>query len=239
MVSFTGSVAAGRRVQEVGAGTVKRVALELGGKSANIVLDDADLTKAVKVGLGNCFINGGQTCTAWTRLLVPEALHDQVVELAVAQTAQVPRRRPDRRWHPHRPDVLGDPARAGRDYIERGIADGAQLAVGGSDRPEGVSSAGAYVRPTIFAGVRRDMTIAQEEIFGPVLSVMPYTDEDEAVDDRQLARSTASRGRCSPVPRSAGVEVARRMRTGQVDVNGGAFNPVAPFGGYKQSGHRT
>ena len=235
MVSFTGSVAAGRRVQEVGAGTVKRVALELGGKSANIVLDDAELSKAVKVGLGNCFINGGQTCTAWTRLLVPEALHDEVVELAVAQTAKY---------------GVGDPTDEGTrigpmssetqrervaNYIERGIADGAQLAVGGPDRPQGVPEAGAYVQPTIFAGVRRDMTIAQEEIFGPVLSVMPYTDVDEAVD---IANSTiyGLAGAVFAGTQERGVEVARRMRTGQVDVNGGQFNPVAPFGGYKQSG---
>ncbi|HEY2193708.1 MAG TPA: aldehyde dehydrogenase family protein [Actinomycetospora sp.] len=235
MVSFTGSVAAGRRVQEVAAGTVKRVALELGGKSANIVLDDADLTQAVKVGLGNCFINGGQTCTAWTRLLVPESLHDEVVEMAVTASAKY---------------TVGDPTddatRIGpmssatqRDrvesYIARGVEEGAELAVGGPGAPEGVAAEGAYVRPTIFSGVRPDMVIAQEEIFGPVLSVMPYGDVDEAVE---IANATiyGLAGAVFAGSQERGVEVARRMRTGQVDVNGGAFNPLAPFGGYKQSG---
>ncbi|WP_433802344.1 aldehyde dehydrogenase family protein [Actinomycetospora sp. CA-084318] len=234
MVSFTGSVGAGRRVQEVAAGTIKRVALELGGKSANIVLDDADLTKAVKVGLGNCFINGGQTCTAWTRLLVPASLHDEVVEQLVAASAKY---------------TVGDPtdeatrigpmssetqrARVER-YIARGVEEGAELAVGGTGRPDGLET-GAYVRPTIFSGVRPDMTIAQEEIFGPVLSVLPYSDVDEAVS---IANNTiyGLAGAVFAGTQERGVEVARRMRTGQVDVNGGAFNPLAPFGGYKQSG---
>ncbi len=234
MVSFTGSVGAGRRVQEVAAGTIKRVALELGGKSANIVLDDADLTKAVKVGLGNCFINGGQTCTAWTRLLVPASLHDSVVEQLVAAAAKY---------------TVGDPTdesvRIGpmsstaqqervEGYIARGVEEGAELAVGGPGMPDGLSD-GAYVRPTIFAGVRPDMTIAQEEIFGPVLSVLPYSDVDEAVS---IANNTiyGLAGAVFAGSQERGVEVARRMRTGQVDVNGGAFNPLAPFGGYKQSG---
>ncbi|WP_018335364.1 aldehyde dehydrogenase family protein [Actinomycetospora chiangmaiensis] len=234
MVSFTGSVTAGRRVQEVAAGTIKRVALELGGKSANIVLDDADLTKAVKVGLGNCFINGGQTCTAWTRLLVPATLHDSVVEQLVAAAAKY---------------TVGDPTdesvRIGpmsstaqqsrvEGYIARGVEEGAELAVGGPGAPEGLGD-GAYVRPTIFAGVRPDMTIAQEEIFGPVLSVLPYSDVDEAVS---IANNTiyGLAGAVFAGTQERGIEVARRMRTGQVDVNGGAFNPLAPFGGYKQSG---
>ena len=234
MVSFTGSVPAGRRVQEVAAATVKRVALELGGKSANIVLDDADLTQAVKLGLGNCFINGGQTCTAWTRLLVPASLHDQVVEMAVEQSAKY---------------TVGDPTEESTrigpmsserqrervdGYITTGISEGAELAAGGPGRPDGLER-GAYVRPTIFSGVRPDMTIAQEEIFGPVLSVMPYDSEDEAVE---IANATVYglAGAVFAGSQERGVEVAKRMRTGQVDVNGGAFNPLAPFGGYKQSG---
>ena len=234
MVSFTGSVPAGRRVQEVAAATVKRVALELGGKSANIVLDDADLTQAVKLGLGNCFINGGQTCTAWTRLLVPRSLHDQVVEMAVEQSAKY---------------TVGDPTEESTrigpmsserqrervdGYITTGVSEGAELAAGGPGRPDGLER-GAYVRPTIFAGVRPDMTIAQEEIFGPVLSVMPYDTEDEAVE---IANATVYglAGAVFAGSQERGVEVAKRMRTGQVDVNGGAFNPLAPFGGYKQSG---
>ncbi|GAA4740195.1 aldehyde dehydrogenase family protein [Actinomycetospora chibensis] len=234
MVSFTGSVAAGRRVQEVAAATVKRVALELGGKSANIVLDDADLTQAVKLGLGNCFINGGQTCTAWTRLLVPASLHDQVVEMAVEQSAKY---------------TVGDPTEESTrigpmsserqrervdGYISTGVSEGAELAAGGPGRPDGLAH-GAYVRPTIFSGVRPDMTIAQEEIFGPVLSVISYDTEDEAVE---IANATVYglAGAVFAGSQERGVEVAKRMRTGQVDVNGGAFNPLAPFGGYKQSG---
>ncbi len=234
MMSFTGSVAAGRRVQEVAAGTIKRVALELGGKSANIVLDDADLQKAVKVGLGNCFINGGQTCTAWTRLLVPESLHDQVVELAAGAAAKY---------------TVGDPTdestRIGpmanerqqervRAYISTGLEEGAELVVGGPTTPDGLEH-GAYVRPTIFSAVQPTMRIAQEEIFGPVLSIMPYSGVDEAVE---IANATiyGLAGAVFAGSQERGVEVARRMRTGQVDVNGGAFNPLAPFGGYKQSG---
>ena len=234
MVSFTGSTRAGRRVSEVAAGTVKRVALELGGKSANVVLDDADLPTAVKVGLANCFINGGQTCTAWTRMLVPAARHDEAVELAVAGTEKY---------------TVGDPFAAGtrigpmvtaaqrdrvRGYIERGVAEGATLATGGSEPPDGLDR-GWFVRPTVFAGVRPDATVAQEEIFGPVLSVIPYADEDEAVE---IANGTpyGLAGAVWSADQDRAVAVARRMRTGQVDVNGGRFNPLAPFGGYKQSG---
>ena len=215
--------------------TVKRVALELGGKSANIVLDDADLTQAVKLGLGNCFINGGQTCTAWTRLLVPRVAARPGRRDGRGAVGEVHRRRPDRRVHPHRADVLGAPARARRRlHHHRGRREGAELAAGGPGRPDGLER-GAYVRPTIFAGVRPDMTIAQEEIFGPVLSVMPYDDEDEAVE---IANATVYglAGAVFAGSQERGVEVAKRMRTGQVDVNGGAFNPLAPFGGYKQSG---
>jgi aldehyde dehydrogenase (NAD+) len=232
MISFTGSVRAGKRVQEVAAGTVKRVALELGGKSANVILDDADLAKAVKVGVANCFINGGQTCTAWTRMLVPESLHSAAVELAVdaAEKYTVG-------------DPLADGTRIGpmvnaaqrdrvRGYIERGVAEGATLATGGPDAP---LERGFFVRPTVFAAVRPEATIAQEEIFGPVLSVIPYRSEDEAVE---IANGTpyGLAGAVFARDRDRAVAFARRMRTGQVVVNGGAFNPVAPFGGYKQSG---
>jgi aldehyde dehydrogenase (NAD+) len=234
MVSFTGSTRAGKRVSVVAAETVKRVALELGGKSANLILDDADLGKAVKIGLGNAWINGGQTCTAWARMLVPAARHDEIVEMAVAAAAKY---------------TVGDPAdertRIGpmssaaqqqrvNGYIERGVADGATVACGGAGRVEGMER-GAYVRPTIFAGVRPDAVIAQEEIFGPVLSVIPYADEEQAVaiaNDSIYGLAGAVFGE----PEHA-LAVAKRLRTGQVDVNGGAFNPMAPFGGYKQSGN--
>jgi aldehyde dehydrogenase (NAD+) len=232
MVSFTGSARAGRRVQEVAVGTVKKVALELGGKSANVILDDADLAKAVKVGVANCFINGGQTCTAWTRMLVPESLHSDAVELAVDAASKY---------------TVGDPLADGtrigpmvnaaqrdrvRGYIERGIAEGATLASGGPDAP---LDRGFFVRPTVFAAVRPESTIAQEEIFGPVLSVIPYRTEDEAA---AIANGTpyGLAGAVFAGSRERAVEFARRMRTGQVVINGGAFNPVAPFGGYKQSG---
>ncbi|HEY1574559.1 MAG TPA: aldehyde dehydrogenase family protein [Pseudonocardiaceae bacterium] len=235
MVSFTGSTRAGRRVSAVASETVKRVALELGGKSANVLLPDADFGKAVKVGMGNAYINGGQTCTAWTRMLVPADRHDEVVELAVAAAGKY---------------GVGDPAedatRMGpmasaaqltrvRGYIEQGVSEGATLATGGAEPVDGMAT-GYYVRPTVFANVRPDMTIAQEEIFGPVLSVMPYTDEDEAV---AIANSTiyGLAGGVFSADQDRAVEFAKRMRTGQVDVNGGAFNPVAPFGGYRQSGN--
>ena len=232
MVSFTGSTAAGRRVSAVAAATVKRVALELGGKSANIVLDDADLGLAVKIGLANTFINGGQTCTAWTRMLVPAARHDEAVELAAAAAAKY---------------TVGDPTDAATrvgpmsslaqrdrvlDYIRVGQEEGATLAYSGPEVP----STGAYVPPTIFAGVRSDMRIAQEEIFGPVLSILPYADDDEAVaiaNDSQYGLA----GSVFSADTDRALAVARRMRTGQVDINGGAFNPLAPFGGYKQSGN--
>jgi aldehyde dehydrogenase (NAD+) len=233
MVSFTGSTRAGRRVSVLAAETVKRVALELGGKSANVILDDADLDKAVKLGVANTYINGGQTCTAWTRMLVPVARQDEVVELVLAATAKYGVGDPTdeaTRIGPmassaQRSRVLG--------YIEKGVAEGATLATGGTDPVEGL---GYYVRPTVFANVRPDMTIAQEEIFGPVLSILPYTDEDEAV---AIANSTiyGLAGAVFSADTDHAIAVARRLRTGQVDINGGQFNPVAPFGGYRQSGN--
>ena len=233
MVSFTGSTRAGRRVGELAAQSIKKVALELGGKSASVVLADADLEAAVKGSLANCYINGGQTCTAWTRLLVPAELHDRAVELAVQGTAKY---------------TVGDPAtdttRIGpmvsavqrdrvRGYIQKGIDEGAVLAAGGLEAP---AEQGYYVAPTVFANVRPDMTIAQEEIFGPVLSILPYADEDEAVE---IANGTpyGLAGGVWSGDQDHAVAVARRLRTGQVDINGGRFNPVAPFGGYKQSGN--
>ncbi|MEM9598489.1 MAG: aldehyde dehydrogenase family protein [Acidobacteriota bacterium] len=235
MVSFTGSTRAGRRVAEVAAATVKRVAQELGGKSANVILDDADLPKAVRTGVGNCFLNSGQTCSAWTRMLVPRDRHGEAVELAREAAERF---------------TLGDPvetnAKLGplisdvqrervRGYIQKGIDEGATLVTGGVDAPEGLDR-GYFVRPTVFADVDTSMTIAQEEIFGPVLSILPYDGEDDAV---RIANDSPY-GLAGAVW-SADVEraksVARRMRTGQVDINGGRFNPVAPFGGYRHSGN--
>jgi aldehyde dehydrogenase (NAD+) len=234
MVSFTGSTRAGKRVSVVASDTVKRVALELGGKSANVILDDADMTKAVKIGLGNAWINGGQTCTAWTRMLVPAERHDEIVEQVVAAAAKY--RVGDPTDETTRIGPMSSKAQQERvnDYIERGIADGARVALGGAGPVEGLEQ-GAYVHPTIFANVAPDAVIAQEEIFGPVLSVIPYADEEEAVriaNDSIYGLSGAVFGEDEHA-----LAVAKRLRTGTVDVNGGKFNVAAPFGGYKQSGN--
>jgi aldehyde dehydrogenase (NAD+) len=235
MVSFTGSTRAGRLVSAVAAESVKRVALELGGKSANVVLPDADLDKAVKLGVANTYINGGQTCTAWTRMLVPADRQDEVVDSVLAATARY--RVGDPTDEATRIGPMASAAQRERviGYIQKGIEEGASLATGGTEPVDGFDR-GAYVRPTVFANVRPDMTIAQEEIFGPVLSIMPYHDEDEAV---AIANSTiyGLAGAVFATDTEHALAVARRLRTGQVDINGGAFNPVAPFGGYRQSGN--
>jgi aldehyde dehydrogenase (NAD+) len=234
MISFTGSTRAGKRVSVVASDTVKRVALELGGKSANVILEDADLAKAVKVGLANAYINGGQTCTAWTRMLVPASLHDEAVDLVTAAAARYTVGEPTDEKTRIGPMSSRTQQQRVAGYIERGVADGATLAFGGPGPVDGLER-GAFVRPTVFANVAPDSVIAQEEIFGPVLSVIPYDTEDEAV---QIANSTIY-GLAGAVfgEQDHAVAVARRLRTGQVDVNGGAFNPIAPFGGYKQSGN--
>jgi acyl-CoA reductase-like NAD-dependent aldehyde dehydrogenase len=235
MISFTGSTRAGKRISEVAAQTVKRVALELGGKSASVILDDADLAAAVKGTVNGCYLNSGQTCTALTRMLVPASKYDEAAKLA-ADTA--------------RGFTLGDPmseaTRLGplssqmqldrvRDYIKKGIAEGAELLTGGPDKPEGVPG-GYFVKPTVFGKVKNSMTIAQEEIFGPVLSIIPYKDEEEAI---RIANDSpyGLAGAVWSGDEARAQKVARRIRAGQVDVNGGAFNMNAPFGGFKQSGH--
>ncbi|MFD1145722.1 aldehyde dehydrogenase family protein [Saccharothrix hoggarensis] len=233
MVSFTGSTRAGRRVAALAADTVKRVALELGGKSANVVLDDADLSRAVKIGVANAFMNNGQACSAWTRLLVPASRHDEALEIAVAAASKY------EPGDPSLPATRIGPAvsAAQRDrvvgYIRRGVEEGAKLALGG---PEAPTSRGFHVAPTVFGDVRPDMAIAQEEIFGPVLSVLPYADEDDAV---RIANSTiyGLGGAVFSADPSRALSVAKRLRTGQVDINGAAFNTSAPFGGYRQSGN--
>jgi aldehyde dehydrogenase (NAD+) len=235
MVSFTGSTRAGRRVAEVAAGTIKRVALELGGKSANILLDDADLERCVPPGVvGGCYLNSGQTCTALTRMLVPRHLHDNVVDLAVAAAEGVrvgPALDPASQLGPLVSDVQRERVRG---YIAAGVDAGARLATGGAAPPDGLD-VGFFVAPTVFADVAPDMVIAQEEIFGPVLSILPYDTVDEAV---AIANGTpyGLAGAVQSADPERAMSVARRLRTGSIEVNGGRYNLIAPFGGYKQSG---
>ncbi|MFJ5265790.1 aldehyde dehydrogenase family protein [Streptomyces sp. NPDC088387] len=234
MVTFTGSTAAGRLVAASAADSVKRVTLELGGKSASVVLPDADLEKAVALSLASAWFNNGQVCAAWTRLIVPADRQRQVAELLVAAAEGF--RVGDPMSEPTRLGPLVSETQRERvdAYIRRGLADGARLVFGGPGRPDGCET-GAYVRPTIFTDVDPDAVIAQEEIFGPVLSVIPYTDEEHAV---AIANNSVYglHGAVFGEPDHA-LSVARRLRTGQVDVNGGQYNMVAPFGGYKQSGN--
>jgi aldehyde dehydrogenase (NAD+) len=235
MVSFTGSTRAGRRVSELASQTVKRVALELGGKSPNIILEDADLKKAVTDGVGKAFLNSGQTCSALTRMIVPRSKLAEVEQLA-AKAAEG--------YTPG--DPFADGTRLGplvsaaqrervRGYIQKGIDGGAKLVTGGAEAPEGLDK-GFFVRPTVFSEVDPDSTIAQEEIFGPVLSIIPYDTEEEAIEIANNTVYGLAGGVWSGDPEKA-KQIARLIRTGQVEVNGGSFNPLAPFGGYKQSGH--
>ena len=235
MVSFTGSTRAGKRVAEVAAQTVKKVALELGGKSANVILEDADFSKAIPDGVGKCFLNSGQTCTALTRMLVPRSrlAEAEAIAAGAAQMAFQPGN-PFEEGKMVGPLVSAAQRDRVRGFIQKGIEEGATLITGGADAPEGLEQ-GYYVQPTIFSNVTRDMTIAQEEIFGPVLSIMPYDTEEEAVE---IANDTiyGLAGGVWAGDADKAKAVARRIRAGQVEVNGGRFNPAAPFGGYKQSG---
>ncbi|MGH9243205.1 MAG: aldehyde dehydrogenase family protein [Acidimicrobiales bacterium] len=238
MVSFTGSTRAGTRVSEVAAGTVKRVALELGGKSPNVILDDlegAELARAVKDGLAKCFLNSGQTCIALTRMLVPRSKLAEVEDLVTQGADDYKPGDPTAEGTRLGPLVSDAQRQRVRSYIERGVEEGARLVTGGAEPPDGIDT-GYFVRPTVFSDVRNDMTIAQEEIFGPVLSIIPYEDEDEAI---RIANDTpyGLSGAVWSSDAERAKRVARRLRTGQIDINGGSFNPLAPFGGYKQSGH--
>jgi len=233
MISFTGSTRAGKRVSELASQTIKRVALELGGKSPTVILDDADIASAVGAGLNMCYLNGGQTCTAQTRLLVPASKQDEAVAVAkqIAESFAVgdPMDQNTRLG----PMVSKTQQERVQSYIRKGIEEGATLVTGGPDAP---ADKGFFVKPTVFADVRNDMTIAQEEIFGPVLSIIPYTDEDDAI---RIANDTVY-GLAAAVwsgDAERAKRVARKIRAGQVDVNGGGFNALAPFGGYKQSGN--
>jgi acyl-CoA reductase-like NAD-dependent aldehyde dehydrogenase len=235
MVSFTGSTRAGRRVSELAAATVKPVAMELGGKSPNVILDGADLEKAVPDGVSKCFLNSGQTCSALTRMLVPRQRLAEVEELARAAAETFTPGDPfdsSTRLGPLVSDVQRERVRG---YIRKGEEEGARLLTGGAEAPEGLER-GYFVRPTVFSEVDAEMTIGQEEIFGPVLVIQPYEGEDDAV---RIANSTpyGLAGGVWSAETDRAIAVARRIRTGQVEINGGRFNPIAPFGGYGQSGH--
>ena len=234
MVTFTGSTAAGRRVGELAMQTIKRVALELGGKSPFVILDDADLDQAVARGVAGCLLNSGQTCSGLTRMLAPRSVLAEV-EARVVEAFEA--------------QVLGDPFDPAttlgplvsdrqrtrvRDYIRLGMSEGARLLTGGAAAPDQLAT-GYFVRPTAFSDVTPQMRIAQEEIFGPVLVIQPYDDEDDAV---RIANSTVyglAAGVFSGDPDRA-LRVARRLRAGQVEINGGAWNAYAPFGGHRRSG---
>jgi len=235
MVSFTGSTAAGRRVSEVASATVKKVALELGGKSANVILDDADFMQAIPNGVTKCFLNSGQTCSALTRMIVPRSRLAEAEQIAAA-TAQAFTTgdpfAPDTKLGPLASAVQRDRVRG---YIERGIAEGAKLVSGGPDAPEGLET-GFFVQPTVFSEVDNSMTIAREEIFGPVLSIIPCDSEEEAIAIANDSDYGLAGGVWSGDEERAKA-VARQIRTGQIEINGGTFNPLAPFGGFKQSGH--
>lgn len=233
MISFTGSTRAGRRVGELASQTIKRVALELGGKSPNVLLEDADFPRAVAAGVANAYANSGQTCDALTRMLVPRSRLNEVETIAkeTAESFKV--------GDPFAPGTqLGPLVSAAqrdrvRSYIFTGIDEGAELVTGGPDAPPGLEK-GYFVAPTVFSKVGRQMRIAREEIFGPVLTILPYDSEDEAVDianDTIYGLSAAVSGGAQRA-----LAVARRIRSGQVHVNSPSYIPGSPFGGFKQSG---
>jgi betaine-aldehyde dehydrogenase len=211
---------------------VKKVALELGGKSANVILDGANLATAVKVGVGNCFLNGGQTCMAWTRMLVPRAHYDEALTIVEAAVAKYTVGDP---WDPGTrigPSASKSQYETVLGFIERARHDGARLLTGGANK---VRDVGYYIAPTVFADVDPESELGQEEVFGPVLAVIPFDDEADAL---RIANGTpyGLSGAVWAADDAAAIAFARRVQTGQLDINGGAYNPAAPFGGYKKSG---
>ncbi|MFY1655489.1 aldehyde dehydrogenase family protein [Solwaraspora sp. WMMB762] len=233
VVSFTGSTAVGRHICHLAADRIARVTLELGGKSANVILPDADLPTAVRVGVGNALLNSGQTCTAWSRMLVHRDRYAEAVDEA-ARVADGYRTGdpfdPRTRLGPLISATQRDRVRR---HVERGLADGGRLVAGGPDAP--LPERGWFVAPTVIADVDPDAHLAQEEVFGPVLAILPVDDDEHAVAVANNSRYGLA-GAVWSADEERAVRVARRIRTGMVDINGGAFNPLAPFGGYKQSG---
>ena len=235
MISFTGSTRAGIAVAKGAADTVKRVAQELGGKSPNIILEDSDFESAIKRSTEHCFNNSGQSCNAPTRMLVPENKHNEAKEIA-KQTAEL-----TKVGDPFDDNTTIGPVVSAvqynkvQDLIKKGIEEGAELVVGGLGKPEGFTT-GYYVKPTVFAGVSNDMAIAREEIFGPVLSILPYKNEEEAIE---IANDTdyGLYGYVFSNNAERAKLVANRIRAGSVSINGAGADPSTPFGGYKQSGN--
>lgn len=235
MVSFTGSTAAGVRVSQAAAESVKRVTLELGGKSANVVLEDGNGVRAAKNAIGACFANSGQTCSALTRLIVPESILGDIIPIIAERVDGYSPGDPMDPKTKCGPMVSASQQESVLGYIRSGIEEGAVLVAGGSDLIDGLES-GYFVRPTAFMNVKPDMKIWKEEIFGPVLCIASYTSEDEALSLANDSEYGLSGGVWSEDIDRA-VAFARKMRTGQVSVNGGPFNISAPFGGYKKSGN--
>lgn len=235
LISFTGSTAVGTSIAQTAATNITRVSLELGGKSASILLDDADIQKAVKTSVNNCFLNSGQTCSAWTRLVVPRHRQEEIIELAIAAAKKLTL------GHPLEENTrLGPLASASQKASVLKMIEAAEkterLVYGGSAAVTGGGEGGFYVHPTIFADVDNKSPIAQDEVFGPVLVIIPYDSEDEAI---AIANDSAY-GLAGAVwggDQERAFSVAKKIRTGQVDINGGRFNPAAPFGGYKKSGY--
>jgi len=235
MVSFTGSTAAGVSVSQAAAPTVKRVTLELGGKSANVILDDADVAKAAKMSVYACFNNSGQECSSLSRLIVPAGHRDEVVDVIKATMSRYSVGNPMDESVRCGPMVSARQQESVSGYIASGIAEGATLVAGGEGMPEGQDK-GYFVKPTVFADVTSKMTVFREEIFGPVLTITTYETEEEAIALANDSEYGLSGGVWSGDEERA-MRVARALRTGQVSINGGSFNISAPFGGYKLSGN--
>jgi acyl-CoA reductase-like NAD-dependent aldehyde dehydrogenase len=234
VVSFTGSTAVGARISALAAPSIKRVSLELGGKSASVVLDDADLEQAVTASIQGGMLNSGQTCTAWSRLLVPQGRYAEACELAAAaaEALAVGDPREESTWIG--PLVSADQRRRVDGFVDRALAAGARALAGSAARP--LPAHGHYVAPTVLADVADDAEVVREEVFGPVVTVQPYADDDHAV---ALANAVdyGLHGAVWSASAERALDVARRLRTGQVDLNGAPFNPAAPFGGYGRSGN--